>query len=75
MAIVFDLHKRFREDRADINDDCQGGRSRISNSAKNIQTWFRSREELEIAVCRAVARFGLHILKDMSSEWIERHMK
>ena len=75
MAIVFDWHKRFWE------DDCRSGRFRISNSAKNIQTsklpttWFRSRKEFEIAVCRAVARFGLHFHKDMSSEWIERHMK
>ena len=81
MAIGFDLYKRFREDRADISDDFQSGRSRISNSAKNIQTsklrgtWFRSREELELAVCSAVARFGVDFYKDISSEWTERHMK
>ena len=69
MAIVFDWHKQILEDRADISDDCRIGRSCISNSAKNIKTSklrttrFRSREELEIAVCRAVARFGLHFHK------------
>ena len=53
MAIVFDLHRRFREDRVDISEDFRSGGSRISNSAKNIQTsklrgtWFWSREELE----------------------------
>ena len=81
MAIVFDWHKRFWADRADISDDCRSRRSRISKSAQNIQTsklpttLFWSTEELEIAVCRAVAIFGLHFHKDMSTEWIDRHMK
>ena len=53
----------------------------IYNSAKNIKTsklrgtWFRSREELEFAVCRAVAGFGFDFYKVIPSGWIERHMK
>ena len=81
--IVFDWYKRFCENQADISDDFRSGRSIIYNSAKNIQTsklrgtWFRSREELEFAECRAVARFGFDFYKDISktSGWIERHMK
>ena len=81
MTIVYDWHKRFREDRAEISDDFRNGRSRISNSTKNIQTsklqctWFRSREEFESAVCSAMARFGVDFYKDITSEWMERHME
>ena len=81
MAIVFDWHKQFREDRADISDDFRSGRSRISNSAKNIQTsllrgtWFWSREKLEFAVCSAMARFGVYFYKAIFSEWMERYLK
>ena len=31
--------------------------------------------ELEFSVCRAVARFVFDFYKDISSGWIERHMK
>ena len=81
MVIVFDWYKQFCEDRAYISDDFRSGRSCIYNSAKNVQTcklrgtWFQSREEFEFAVCRAVARFGFDFYKDISSGWIERHMK
>ena len=81
MTTVFDWNKQFREDRADISHDFRSGRSRIYNRTKNIQTpkhrgtWFRSREELEFAVSSAAARFGVDFYKDISSEWVEKHMK
>ena len=69
------------EDRANISEEFRGMRSNISNSSKNIQTsklrgtWFRSREEFEFADCSAVARFGVYFYKDITSEWMARHMK
>ena len=34
-----------------------------------------SSEELKFAVCSAMARFGVDFYKDISTEWVERHMK
>ena len=38
-------------------------------------TSLQRREELEFAVCSAVAKFGVDFYKDVCSEWVERHMQ
>ena len=38
-------------------------------------TRLQKREELEFAVRRAVAKFGIDFYKEVCSEWVERHMQ
>ena len=38
-------------------------------------TRLQERDELEFAVCSAVAKFGVDFYKDVCSEWVEGHMQ
>ena len=80
-SIIFEWHKRFRYGLADFSDNFQSGRPRNSGDRpKHIlisasKTMLQKREELEFAVRRAVAKFGVDFYKDVCNEWVERHMQ
>ena len=65
----------------DISDNFRSGRPRNSGGRhKHVlisasKTRLQKREELEFAVCNALAKFGVDFYKDVCSEWVERDMQ